>query len=154
MSACASGRLLSGWAAVAGAALVAACSPPASGPVRVAWGRDACQHCGMVIGDERFAAQVRRGPRDAARFDDFGCAMTWLEEHGGVDTASEIWVMDEDRREWIDAQRATYRTGRSTPMGYGFGAALVPGPESLDFAAARAAVLEHERERASRRRRP
>jgi nitrous oxide reductase accessory protein NosL len=144
-------RRRSRWAALAAALALAGCPPPATGPVRIAWGRDACQHCGMAIGDERFAAQVRRGPRDAARFDDFGCAVAWLEEHGGPDTAAEIWVMDEDRREWIDARRASYRSGRATPMGYGFGAASAAAPGDLDFAAARARVLEREGERASRR---
>ena len=140
------------WGAIA-LALVAGCAPPENGPVRIAWGRDACQHCGMAIGDERFAAQVRRGPRDVARFDDFGCAMVWLEEHGGPDTASEIWTRDEDRREWIDARRAYYRTGRGTPMGYGLGAVAGAEPGAIDFEAARAAVLERERERAAGRRR-
>jgi copper chaperone NosL len=131
---------------------LAGCAPPEQGPVRIAWGRDACQHCGMAIGDERFAAQVRRGPRDVARFDDFGCAMVWLEEHGGADTASEIWVRDEDRREWIDARRAYYRRGRGTPMGYGLGAAAGAELGAIDFEAARTVVLERERERAAGRR--
>ncbi len=132
--------------------VLAACTQPERGPVRIVWGRDACEHCGMAISDERFAAQVRRGPREVARFDDFGCAVLWLETQGDPGEAAEIWVMDEERREWLDARRAFYRPGQRTPMAYGLGALGAAEPGALAFEAARRSLLEHERERASRRR--
>jgi hypothetical protein len=106
----------------------------------------------MAIGDPRYAAEVRSGPRDVARFDDFGCAVAWLAERGGGEAATEIWVMDEERGEWLDARRAFYRPGRQTPMAWGFGAVAAAGPGALDFEAARRALEEEERERLSRRR--
>ena len=33
----------------------------------VHWGRDTCAHCGMVISDRRFAAQVQGGPQRFAQ---------------------------------------------------------------------------------------
>jgi hypothetical protein len=146
------GRPRSARALLACLLAAAACSEPASGPLRIVWGRDACAHCGMAIGDPRYAAQVRTGPDDVARFDDFGCALAWLDGRGGAAAATEIWVMDEERREWLDARRAFFRSGRATPMAYGFAARSAPEPGALDFEAARRALLEQERERLSRRR--
>ena len=138
--------------ALAGLVLATACSEPRSGPVGIVWGRHACDHCAMAISERRFAAQVRRGPRDVARFDDFGCAVLWLEGQGGPDAATELWVMDEAGVEWLDARRASYRSGERTPMAYGFAALGAPTAGSVDFEEARRAILEGERERASRRR--
>lgn len=129
--------------------LLAACGERASGPARIAYGRDACDHCGMAISEPRYAVQVRRGPK-AARFDDFGCAVLWLERHGEADV-TEIWAMDLEREQWLDARAAFYRGGQRTPMAYGFAAVGEPRPGDLDFEAARRAILERERERAGGR---
>jgi len=127
-------------------ALLAACGEGTSGPARIAFGRDACDHCGMAISERRYAVQVRRGPK-VARFDDFGCAVLWLERHGEADV-TEIWAMDAEGERWLDARRASWRGGQRTPMAYGFGAVGEAGPGDLDFEAARRAILERERERA------
>jgi nitrous oxide reductase accessory protein NosL len=134
----------------------AACGEADSGPARIAWGRDACSHCGMAISERRYAVQVRRG-RDVARFDDFGCAALWLERLGpaGEAEVSEIWAMDfdaaGDTEKWLDARRAFFRPGQRTPMAYGFAAVAAARDGDVDFEAARRAILEHERERASGR---
>jgi hypothetical protein len=100
----------------------------------------------MAISEPRFAAQVRRGPRDVARFDDFGCAVRWMEEHGGPGAASEIWVMDAGAggERWLDGRRAAYRPGQRTPMAYGFAAVAEAEPGAVDFEAARRAILEQQ----------
>jgi nitrous oxide reductase accessory protein NosL len=130
--------------------LAAACSEPTSGPVRVVWGRHACDHCGMLISEPRFAAQVRLGPREVARFDDFGCAALWLDAHGGAAAAREFWAMDAEGDEWLDARRAFYRAGQRTPMAYGLAALREREPGALDFEGALGALRERERERASK----
>jgi nitrous oxide reductase accessory protein NosL len=130
-------------------ALLAACGEGASGPARIAFGRDACDHCGMAISERRYAVQVRRGP-NVARFDDFGCAVLWLDRHGEADV-TEIWAMDSVREDWIEARTAFYRPNQRTPMAYGFGAVGEAAPGDLDFEAARRAILERERERAGGR---
>jgi nitrous oxide reductase accessory protein NosL len=129
--------------------LIAACGEGTSGPARIAYGRDACDHCGMAISEPRHAVQVRRGAK-VARFDDFGCAVLWLERHGDADV-TEIWAMDSEREQWIDARAAFYRGGQRTPMAYGFAAVSEARPGDLDFEGARRAILERERERASGR---
>jgi copper chaperone NosL len=129
--------------------LAGACSEPDTGPVRIVWGRNACDHCGMTINEQAFAAEVRVGPREVMRFDDFGCAVAWLESKGGPGAATEFWVMDQDRAEWIDAKRAFYRPGQRTPMAYGFAAVQSRTPGSVDFETARRTILEQSRDRSA-----
>jgi nitrous oxide reductase accessory protein NosL len=132
-----------------GAALVlAACGDPGHGPARIAFDRDACEHCGMVITDRRFAAQLRIG-RTPHRFDDVGCALDWLDERPEPSEPTEFWVMDQETREWIDARSASFRAGQRTPMGYGFGASAATHADRVDLEAVRAAVRER---RAGRKR--
>ncbi len=138
------------WLALAALCAATACSQPTSGPVEIAWGRDVCAHCSMVIGDARFAAEVRLGPREIARFDDFGCALAWLAQHENTGSAAEIWVMDQDGGGWLDAREALYRPGQHTPMAWGLGAVAAGEPGALDFEAARRELSERARERASR----
>jgi len=130
-------------------ALASACSEPSSGPVRIVWGRDACDHCGMTVNEQAFAAEVRVGPREVMRFDDFGCAVSWLESKGGPGAATEFWVMDQGRAEWIDARQAFYRPDQRTPMAYGFAAVQIQAPGSVDFETARQAILERSRDRSA-----
>lgn len=104
----------------------------------------------MVISDARFAAEVRLGPREVERFDDFGCALAWLTERGDAGADAEIWVMDLDRGEWLDAREARYRAGQHTPMAWGLGAVAEAEPGSFDFESARRLLSERAVERASR----
>lgn len=114
-----------------------------SGPVDIQWGREVCTHCGMIIDDPRFAAQVRGGPsRKIFKFDDLGDALLWLAKQGwGGDPATEIWVGDMDTGTWIDARKALYVRVKATPMGHGFGASLAPKEDALPFEAVRQLVL-------------
>jgi nitrous oxide reductase accessory protein NosL len=130
--------------------LAAACSQPTSGPLSIAWGREPCAHCSMAIGEARFAAELRLGPRELLRFDDFGCAIVWLAEHSDSGEPLEIWVMDQDREEWLDARTAFYRPQQRTPMAWGFGAVSTRETGAVDFEAAKRSVLAGAKERASR----
>jgi nitrous oxide reductase accessory protein NosL len=141
-------------AALLALACVLACSEPTSGPVRIVWGRHACDHCAMAISDPRYAAQIRTGPHDVARFDDFGCALAWLEANGGLERMQEFWVMDAtspdaETGQWLDARRAFYRGGQRTPMAYGWAAVAEAAPDAMDFDAARRAILEQQGKRGS-----
>jgi hypothetical protein len=139
-------------AAAALALLLSACSgDPGTGPVDVKWDRDACARCNMVLSDRRHAAQVRHTPADSGRsevwrFDDFGCAMLWLDQQAWADDSSvEIWVTDQHSGQWIDAHTAHYTRGRITPMQYGLGAQTEPSADTLDFTRAREHVYAIER---------
>jgi len=144
-----SDRARARWLALAGVWVATACSQPTSGPLPIAWGRDACAHCSMAISDPRFAAEVRLGPHELARFDDFGCAVVWLAEQARAGPEVEIWVMDQDREEWLDARAALYRPEQRTPMAWGLGAVAASEPGAVDFEAARRILLLRARERAS-----
>jgi nitrous oxide reductase accessory protein NosL len=131
------------------AALLAACSgaAPASGPVPVTLGRDSCTRCQMLLSDPRFVAEVRGGPGATLyKFDDIGCAATWLATQGwGAEAATRIWVAALTSRagaiEWLDARRAFYLPGYGSPMGYNYGASATAAAGSVDFATLQHAAL-------------
>jgi len=93
-----------------------------SGAPEIAYGRDRCDQCGMIIGDRRFAAATRRGST-VHRFDDIGC----LIRHSADVLASSHakgFVHDAETEAWIDAPRAWYVRSPAirTPMNYGLAA--------------------------------
>ncbi len=105
--------------------LGAACTSRSSdGPARIAFDRDACTGCGMVISEKEFAAQVRGGERQRTfKFDDVGCAVKWLDAQPFADDPStRLWVARHTDGEWLDARAAHFHEGVSSPMGYGFAA--------------------------------
>lgn len=132
------------------AVLLGGCTgEPATGPVAVRWDRDQCDRCRMVLSDRLHSAQVREPRADGSsrvfRFDDFGCAVIWLEDKPwNDDPRTEFWVTDYRTGEWLDARSAVYVTGQLTPMEYGLGAQAGPAAGGLDFAGARTHVLEVE----------
>lgn len=129
-----------------GAALLflAACSrEPETGPVEIKWDRDACVRCSMAISDRYYAVQVRGGPKKKVfKFDDIGCAVTWLKDQPwGNDPATEIWVADFRSGKWLDARTVRYVAGKTTPMGYGYGATAEATAGSVSFDEARRLLL-------------
>jgi len=131
-------------------AVHAACSrEPETGPVDVRFDRDTCDHCRMVLSDPRFAAEIRYFPpgkgSKVAKFDDIGCAVTWLQEQPfAADEKTEIWVIDYRNKEWIDARTATYVPMKSTPMEYGLGAQSDAVANGLNFEQAKQKIAEVE----------
>lgn len=133
-------------ALLAGIALSGCSSDSGTGPAQVRWDRTTCDRCRMLLSDHKHAAQVRvkeaEGRSQVYFFDDIGCAMVWLEDKPWrQQPATEIWVNDRHDGQWLDARRAFYVRGQTTPMEYGLGAQSNPVPEALDFAAARNHVL-------------
>lgn len=131
---------------LAGAALLllAACSrEPQTGPAEIKWDRDTCVRCSMAISDRHYAAQVRGGPKNQVfKFDDIGCAVHWLKDQSwGSDPAAKIWVTDFRNGKWLDARTAHYVTGKTTPMGYGYGATAEAGQGGIGFEVVREQLL-------------
>lgn len=82
------------WSWLPATALLAvACGTPAPRPV--AWGRDICDRCHMVITDPRFAAELVTAHGKVYTFDDIGGLVLWYRdsglEAGGV---AGVWVYD------------------------------------------------------------
>lgn len=138
-----------------------ACSPqPETGPGEVRWDRETCTHCNMAIGDRYYAAQVR-GAAAAEntrlyKFDDIGCAVTWLEKQDWKDDPrTEIWVADFRNGEWLDARKASYVTGKVSPMDYGLGAMKTVQDDAeagstevtLDYSQAKSHIMLAQQER-------
>jgi nitrous oxide reductase accessory protein NosL len=122
--------------------LIAGCTGSSStGPADIKWDRDACRECTMVISDRHFAAQVRGGPKAAvAKFDDLGCAMKWLDKQPWADEpATQLWVARQADGVWLDGKTAHYVAGKTSPMGFNFGA-VDPATPGNDLATQRAAV--------------
>ena len=121
---------------------------PETGPEEIVWDRDTCKRCGMAISDHHFAAQVRGGPKHwAYKFDDVGCALIWLKDQPWAEAPdTEIWVADLRSGEWLDARQARFVAGKTSPMGYGFGALKEAAPGSIDFATLRSQILAHGRD--------
>jgi copper chaperone NosL len=93
-----------------------------SGAPAIAYGRDRCEQCGMIIGDRRFAAATRGGST-VHRFDDIGC----LIRHSADAAASghaKGFVHDAGTEAWIDAPHAWYVRSPviRTPMNYNIAA--------------------------------
>ena len=128
------------------ALLLAGCGgEPDTGPGKVRWDRETCERCAMAVSDRYFSAQLRGGPPGATtrlyKFDDIGCAVIWLDQQPWKeDSRTEIWVVDHRTGQWIDARKASYVTGKVTPMAYGLGAQAESGAGLLDFTAARAHI--------------
>ena len=137
--------VLGGGLASAVVALLPACSEVTPEPRKIKWGRDVCEHCHMVFGDRRYAAQIWDASLPRARiYDDFGCAVLAAEEMGllGRDEV-RFWVTDDlDPNRWIDARTAHYRDEVVTPMGYGHSAASTAAGHPLSFSAAATAIRD------------
>jgi len=115
---------------------LAACSgEPKTGPVEIKWDRDGCVHCGMALSDRHFAAQVRGGTKHRAyKFDDIGCAIEWLKKQAwATDPDVEIWVTEYRSGKWINARKAHYIGGKTSPMAYGYAALEQDAPGTIDF---------------------
>lgn len=114
-------------------------------PKKIRYGREMCDHCAMLISDERFAAQVWHPEKKRfSLFDDIGCAVSFAEEQGlSANGEARIWAADYDEpKGWIDARTAFYLGGVHTPMDYGYAAVRLAGPDRVPFETMRASALE------------
>ena len=123
-------------------ALAVACGgDPDQGPGEIAFDRDACDHCRMLISDPLFAAQVRDAEGRLHRFDDPGCAVLWLDADPAR-RAREVWVQAVDTKTWVAAEEARFVDVGASPMGYGFAARSGADPGSIGFEDLRARIRE------------
>lgn len=111
-------------AAVLGLVMAGCWDEPSTGPVPIAYGRDHCDLCGMIISDPRFATEIRGPDHKAYKFDDVGDAVRFLQNQEWKDAPDvEVWVMDADTgKTWLDGRKVFFVGGMQTPMASGFGA--------------------------------
>jgi hypothetical protein len=114
-----------------------ACGRP-DGPRAIVWDREPCAHCHMLISAPAFAAQLETGDGDLPAFDDPGCLLAYLAEHGaGV---RRIWFHHSKEDRWLDGDQVAFVRVPRTPMGYGLAAVDAGTPGSLSLAEAKAVV--------------
>ena len=126
--------------------MLSACSQQSSGPVEVKWDRDICERCRMMLSDRFHSAQIRGGEKSKLyKFDDIGGAILWLQDKDWKDSQeTEIWVNDHRTGQWIDARKAWFVTGQSTPMEFGLGAQGEEPVDGFSFTEAEAYINKRE----------
>lgn len=103
-------------------------------PPEIAYDRDTCARCGMIISDERFAAALVAPDETVQLFDDVGEMLLSVKEEGSE--GQRAWAHDRNSREWLDATTATFVRGapETTPMGTGY-VAFTRREDAVAFAA-------------------
>ncbi len=96
----------------------------ADAPPKIAYGRDECAECGMIINDERYAAALRvivGGRAQDLLFDDIGDMLDYEREHAGQVDVTRRYVHDFEERVWTSASDARFLRNERyhTPMGSG-----------------------------------
>lgn len=116
-------------------ACAAACRSIPDAPSAIAYDREACAHCRMLIGDPRYAAQLVTTEGDVFDFDDPGCAFAHLAQHRP--RVHRLWFRDAARDRWLAASEVRFARVAETPMGYGLAATdAAAGTLGFDEAAA------------------
>jgi copper chaperone NosL len=121
-------------------ALALAACTPAEGPQPIAYDREPCRHCRMLISEPRFAAQLETEDGEIWSFDDPGCLLSALAVESPRVRALWFHHLHEDR--WLSGARVAFVETERTPMGYGLGAVEADTSGSLSLDQARALVGE------------
>ena len=112
--------------------VIAACARSVpDAPRAIAWDKEVCAHCHMLVGEPRAAAELVTDDGDVFVFDDPACAVRFVaEKHPQV---HRLWFHG-DGDTWIAADDAAFVTTRETPMGSGRVAVPkdTPGAEPYD----------------------
>ena len=118
-------------ACVALAVCALACRAIPDAPTAIAYDRETCAHCHMLIGDPRYAVQLVTGDGDVFDFDDPGCALRYLAEVRPV--IHRLWFRDAHGDRWIASGDVRFARGADTPMGSGLAASDRSLRDGLDL---------------------
>jgi copper chaperone NosL len=106
------------------------------GPEPVAWNRQPCAHCRMLVGEPAYAAQLITTEGTVEHFDDHGCLLRYLDEH--APRVHRLWFHDRDHERWWSGDEVRFvSTTAPTPMGYGLVAVTPSTAAAFDLATAR-----------------
>lgn len=96
--------------------VISGCS---SGPAEINWGTDQCAHCGMIITDRQFAAQLISSKGKPYLFDAIECLAAWQKDNTELSQGGKSYVCNYTTKLWVDASAAHYLiTGEwRSPMG-------------------------------------
>jgi copper chaperone NosL len=113
---------------------LAACGLP-EGPQPIAWDREPCAHCRMLIGDPAFAAQLQLADGAVESFDDPGCLLARLDARPAAVHA--LWFHHLREERWLPGDGVAFVRVAQTPMDSGLGAVDVGTQGAIPLEAAR-----------------
>ncbi len=93
-------------------------------PPEIAYGRDLCDACGMIIGDARFAAATLMTDGKTLKFDDVGEMLMYHAKHPELNVRA-WFVHDYNTKAWVRGEESFYVMSRDkikSPMGMGVAA--------------------------------
>ncbi len=106
-------------------------------PRKINFDRDVCYVCKMGLDDPKYNLQAINERGQVRWYDDIGCLAEDIRDQDfnkWKGNKYKIWIGDANTGKWIDAEKAWYRFGDRTPMGYGYGALKEKTSDSLfDF---------------------
>jgi copper chaperone NosL len=118
-----------------------ACSPSIDEPAPIAYDHVACDHCGMMVSDARFAAQLTTREGERLEFDDPACVFQYIAQEGPL--LAHAWFRDSSAPEdaWLDWQEVAFVAATGAPMNGGVAAVPVGTEGSFSFSEASTRVL-------------
>ena len=119
-----------------------ACTTVPDGPPEVLYDRVACSHCGMMVSDPRFAAQLVTTDGELRVFDDPACLFQDMVAHPPA--VARMWFHDStaaDER-WIYWDRVAFVPTEGAPMDGGLGAVPMGTAGAIGVGEASARVLD------------
>ncbi len=133
---------------IGAACLVAACARE-DGPEPIAYDREPCAYCRMLISDPHFSAQLQLVDRATVSFDDPGCLMLYREERKPAVRAA--WFHHAHEERWIPASEVGFVPVPHSPMDYDLGAVDAATDEAISLEHAIQKVQAHGDERGHER---
>lgn len=113
-------RMAARHASIALAVAASACAAP--GPRTIAYGRDTCDYCHMLITDRRFGGQLVTSKGKVHAFDSVECLAAYYLANDAAADGSHLWVADFGEPEhWVAEDQAVFArsTVLQSPMGLG-----------------------------------
>jgi hypothetical protein len=118
-------------------ALLLACATDPDAPPDVHWDQDACESCGMLVGDPAWAAAVVARDGTTHLFDDPACLVRWVT--GNAPSIRHLWFHVGD--DWLADGAAEFVAEAGGPMAGGIRAVPAGTEGGMSFGAASSAVV-------------
>lgn len=109
--------------------------PAASGPQAIAWDRENCTECHMLIGDRHFAAQLQTADGRTLNFDDAACLIRYVEHQRPAVRAT--YFRNSGSGGWLTLEQSGFVPVKDSPMGGGLAAVPASTPGALSYDQAR-----------------
>lgn len=120
--------------------MLAACPSDPDAPPTIAWDRQACEHCGMLVSEPHHAAALVTRDGRVLAFDDPGCLFRYMVAE--TPAVSRMWFHDSAGEGWFREHTVAFSTGGRTPMGSGLLAVPSGTPGALTVGEASGRALE------------